>query len=140
MRPLGRNLRCFLFATLLTFALATLYLAPLFPVKTVYYIQLRHHDQELCYMDAPKSKEGILAMSRILKEYGEWHIVFNGKILVPLKLLLDMDILRNYTSKARLPCPDKRFILDGHLECDLWIEADSEARGVSQIEIEQINE
>lgn len=121
-----RKLRLSLFAAIFLIAIAALYLAPLFPVKTVYCIQLRYHDQKLRYMDAPKSKEGILAMSRILEEYGERHVIINGKIFIPLKLLLDMDMLRNYTSKARLPCPDKRFTLASYSECDLWIEASAQ--------------
>lgn len=115
---------CLLFCLILSvIAIAALYLVPIFPMKTVYYIQLRHHDQELRYMDAPKNEEEILAMSRILEAYGERYLVLNGRILIPLKLYFDMDLLRNYTSKAKLPCPDKRFVLDGCPECDLWIEA-----------------
>ena len=115
---------CLLFCLILSvIAIAALYLVPIFPMKTVYYIQLRHHDQELRYMDAPKNEEEILAMSRILDAYGERYLVLNGRILIPLKLYFDMDLLRNYTSKAKLPCPDKRFVLDGRPERDLWIEA-----------------
>lgn len=115
---------CLLFCLILSvIAIAALYLVPIFPMKTVYYIQLRHHDQELRYMDAPKNEEEILAMSRILEAYGERYLVLNGRILISLKLYFDMDLLRNYTSKAKLPCPDKRFVLDGHPERDLWIEA-----------------
>lgn len=115
---------CLLFCLILSvIAIAALYLVPIFPMKTVYYIQLRHHDQELRYMDASKNEEEILAMSRILEAYGERYLVLNGRILISLKLYFDMDLLRNYTSKAKLPCPDKRFVLDGHSERDLWIEA-----------------
>ena len=116
---------CLLLCLILSvIAIAVFYFAPIFPMRTVYYIQLRYHDQELRYMDAPKSKEEVFAMSRILEDYGERYVVLNGRILIPLKLYFDMDLLRNYTSKAGLSCPDRRFVLDGHIGCDLWIEAD----------------
>ena len=94
----------------------------MFPIKTVYYIQRIHHDQELCYMIMPDTEETISSMSSVLSNYNERYVRIGSRILVPLKLLLDMDSLRNYTAKAGIPCPDKRFVKHGCTEYDLWIE------------------
>ena len=107
----------------------TLYYAPIFSLMTVYYIQRHHHDQELCYIGSPKTSKEVSSMSKILHEYGESHVILCNKIFIPLRLLVDDDLLRNYTTKAGLPCPDKRFVLDKDFpDFDLWIEVKPEAQ------------
>lgn len=102
---------------------AMLYFVPLFPYRTVYYIQRNHHDQELCYMGSPVDKESVMAIDRILTEYGERHRIMHNTILISLRLLLDKDLLRNYTAKAGIRCPDINFSRHPDPACDLWIEA-----------------
>ena len=108
---------------IMTVALVLLWV-PLFPLKTVYYIQRKHHDQELCYIWSPRNPIEVAAMSRTLHEYGERHFVVRDRIFISFMLFIDKDLLRNFTSKAGLACPDNRFVLDSNYpECDLWIEA-----------------
>lgn len=96
---------------------------PLFPFRTVYYIQRYHHDQELCYMGYLVDHEAVMAIDRILTEYGEKHLIMHNTILISLRLLLDRDLLRNYTAKAGIRCPDNNFTRHPDPACDLWIEA-----------------
>ena len=122
-------IRKFIFVTVMVVIIVLiLYYAPVFPLMTVYYIQRHHHDQELCYIGSPKTSNEVSAMSEILHEYGESHVILCSKILIPLRLLVDKDLLRNYTKKAGLPCPDKSFVSEKDCPyCDLWIEVKPEA-------------
>lgn len=109
-------------AIILGIGFLLLYFTPLFPFRAVYYIQKYHHDQELCYMDIPEDIGVVSAIDRILVENRESHLIICDKILIPLKLLLDKDLLRNYTSKAGVQCPDTNFRRHPNPESDLWIE------------------
>ena len=98
------------------------YCTPIFPFRAVYYMQRYHHDQELCYMDMPKGKDTLSSVDGVLTNYGESHVLIGNTILIPLKLLLDKDLLRNYTAKAGLLCPDGNYYRHPDVGCDLWIE------------------
>ena len=82
MSPKRRKLRTIIGAGGAIVLMSMLCFAPLFPLQTVYYIQRKHHDQELCYIGSPQNTIEVAAMSRTLHEYGESHFIIQNKILV----------------------------------------------------------
>ena len=109
-------------ASIIGLCFSALYFAPVFPFRAVYYIQRYHHDQELCYMHIPDDVDVVGSIGKVLAEYDETHIIIRNKILIPLRLLLDKDSLRNYTAKIGIKCPDNNFRRHPNPESDLWIE------------------
>lgn len=96
--------------------------APVFPFRPVFYIQKRNQDQKLCYMNMPPNDGLISKIEDILSCYNERHIRIKNTIYIPFRLLVDKDSLRNYTSKAGVPCPDSRFSRYHDADYDLWVE------------------
>ena len=95
---------------------------PMFPFVPVFHIKEYGHDQEWRRMPCILNEDGLGVVRRSLSDGGETCILARSmhQVLIPLRLLVDTEMLGNYTSKAGLACPDPRFEMD--TDGLLWVE------------------
>ena len=112
----------FLVAMSLLALVVIMNLAPLFPFIPVFCVKKRMSDFELCRVKYALNDSEMSALTNILSNYNEPFLVKGSTITIQLRLFIDKELMWNYTSKAKLKHPSKRFVPDSDPWHHVWLE------------------